>query len=334
MPAYFGLDIGSTSIKIFHLDGKNVRGVAIANNAMGKGLMEMNNSERIGVVETIKQLYKESGVRSRQVVCCIPESVTFSRVLKLPIMSTPELATAIKWELDQTVPFPPNEAEISWVLLEKPEKVTGQEKLSVFVVAVPSKVSELYTNLLELAGLEPLRLENQVPPLSRVFSSISSDDTPSVVVEMGASGTNMVLAGNTKLYGNYFLPYGGNALTRFIADTFSLPVVQAENYKRTYGMDKSQLEGKMYEVLRPIIDNLVGEIKKMMITFQNENKGKSVGRIVVCGGGSYLRGLIPYLTLQISNVEIVIGDSFSGLNIPEKFKGLGPVFAVSAGLSI
>ncbi|HEX9008286.1 MAG TPA: type IV pilus assembly protein PilM [Patescibacteria group bacterium] len=334
MPAYFGLDIGSSSIKLAHIDGKKVNALGIANNTLGKNVMEMTNPERIGLVESLKVLMKDSGVRSKQVVASIPESLVYSRVLKFPFMSTPELATAIKWELDQTVPFPPNEIEVSWVVLQKPERATGAEKISVYVVAVPTKISDIYTNLLELAGIEPVRLENEVPAISRVFSPNLTDANPGLIMNIGAAGTSLVLSGKDILYGNYYVPVGGSALTKFIADSFNLPITQAESYKRTYGMSKEQLEGKVFSVLKPIVDNLLSEVKKMIIAFQNENKGGTVSRIILTGGGSYLIGLVPYISENIANIEVVIGDVFAGLPVNEKYKGLGPVFDVACGLSV
>lgn len=334
MPAYFGLDIGSSSIKLAHIDGKKVNALGIANNTLGKNVMEMTNPERIGLVESLKVLMKDSGVRSKQVVASIPESLVYSRVLKFPFMSTPELATAIKWELDQTVPFPPNEIEVSWVVLQKPERATGAEKISVYVVAVPTKISDIYTNLLELAGIEPVRLENEVPAISRVFSPNLTDANPGLIMNIGAAGTSLVLSGKDILYGNYYVPVGGSALTKFIADSFNLPITQAESYKRTYGMSKEQLEGKVFNVLKPIVDNLLSEVKKMIIAFQNENKGGTVSRIILTGGGSYLIGLVPYISENIANIEVVIGDVFAGLPVNEKYKGLGPVFDVACGLSV
>lgn len=333
MPAYFGLDIGTSSIKLACVDSKKVKGIALGNNASGKSVMQMTNSEKITLVDALKTLYKESGIKTRQVVSSISESLVFSRVMKFPVMSTPELATAIKWELDQTVPFPPDEIEVSWVVMEKPQRVTGQEKISVYVVATPDKVSDAYTNIMELAGLEPARLENEVPAMARIFSGGLNDNSPSLLVNFGASGTTMVLAGKNNLYGNYFMPVGGNALTRFIADSFNLPLPQAENYKRTYGLAKDQLEGRVFGVLKPVIDNIVGELKKLVVAYQNEYKGSAVGRMVITGGGSYLNGLTSYLTENLANVEVVVGDVFAGVKVPDKYSRLGPVFDIASGLS-
>lgn len=333
MPAYFGIDIGTSSLKLARVDGKRVISLGLVNNTLKKNVMEMNNAEKIQLVDIVKQLIKESGVKGHQVVASIAEPLVFSRVMKFPVMSSPELATAIKWELDQTVPFPPSEIEVSWVVMQKPQKTTGEEKISVYVVATPSKVSETYTNILELAGLEPVRLENEVPALSRAFAASFTEQAPGLVMNIGATGTTMIIGGRELIYGNYYIPVGGNALTKFIADSFNLPLDQAESYKRTYGIAKDQLEGRLYSVLKPIIDNIVGEAKKMIVSFQNDNKGITVGRIVLTGGGSYLNGILPYMTESFPNTEVIIGDVFSGLSVPDKYRGLGQVFDLAFGLA-
>jgi len=333
MPAYFGLDIGTSSLKLAHVEGKKVHSLGLANNTQAKNVMEMNNAEKIALVELVKHLVKDSGVKPHQVVASIAEPLVFSRVMKFPVMSSPELATAIKWELDQTVPFPPAEIEVSWVIMQKPQRATGEEQISVYVVATPNKVSETYTNILELAGLEPIRLENEIPALSRAFAPSLTDQSPGLVMNMGASGTTMIVGGREIIYNNYYVPVGGNALTKFIADSFNLPLDQAESYKRTYGIAKDQLEGRLYSVLKPIIDNIVGEAKKLIVSFQNDNKGTTVGRIVITGGGSYLNGILPYMTESFPNTEVIIGDVFTGMSVPEKYRGLGPVFDLACGLS-
>jgi len=151
---------------------------------------------------------------------------------------------------------------------------------------------------------------------------------------MGASGTNIVVSGKTKLFSNYYVPMGGVAMTRLIADAFNLPVDQAEGYKRTYGMSKDELEGKMVGVLKPVIDNLLGEIRKMIISYKDEHKDSSINKLILTGGGSYLIGLIPYLSEYLEGVEVTMGDVFYSLDVDPKHKNLGPVYAISYGLSV
>ena len=333
MSAHFGLDIGTTSIKILKIDGKKISSLLVAANPSGKTLPTMNNAEKIALADQLREMIKTAGLRGSQVVASISESLVYSRVMKLPIMSSPELATAIKWELDQSVPFPPNEVETSWAVMEKPDKLKGDEKIFVYVVAVPTTVSDAYVQLFELVGVTPLRLENEVPSLMRAFSTTLNNENPSILVNIGASGIEIVLSGKDKIFGNYYLPFGGTVMTKLIADAFGLPITQAESYKRTYGILKDQLEGKMFTVLKPVIDNLIGELKKLSIAYQNEHAESTISKVVLTGGGAYLSGLIPYLTESLEGVEIVMGDPFSGKSVDQKYMALGPVFSVAFGLS-
>ncbi|NCP47306.1 hypothetical protein COT86_00060 [Candidatus Collierbacteria bacterium CG10_big_fil_rev_8_21_14_0_10_43_36] len=333
MPAYFGLDIGSTSVKLIQTDGNRVKAIGIGVNPFGKPISAMTNAEKISITEVLKTLIKESGTRSDKVVASISEASVFSRVLKFPVMSSPELANAIKWELDQSVPFPPSEIETSWTILEKPEKFEGSEKISVYVVAVPTKISETYVQMLELIGIEPVRLENETLSLNRTFGPMLTDEKPSAILDWGARGTNIVISGKNKIFSNFYIPIGGSVLTKLIADAFSLPTDQAESYKRTYGFAKEQLEGKMMVVLKPVIDNIIGELRKLLIAYKDEYQNSTVNKLILTGGGSYLIDLIPYLTEALGGMEVVMGNTFANMSVEAKYKSLGPVFSIANGLS-
>ena len=334
MPAYFGLDIGSSSIKILELKGdKKVESVGMAVNPVGRSDVDLPGEQRAKISEVIKGLLKESGIKTRSVVLSIPEALVFSRILKLPIMSTPELASAIKWELDQVVPFPPNEIEVSWVVIDKPKKKVGNEKMKVFVVAVPKKVMESYVKFLTLTGLEPERIENEVLSLVRGLSSFTNDNKVSLILDVGASTTKMVLVEGSEIHMSHIVPLAGMAMTRMISETFKIPINQAEEYKRTYGVDKQQVEGKIYNTLNGLIDSLVVEIKKVVANFSNMEKDKRIEKIVLVGGGAFLKGFTSVL-VEKTGLDVVIGEPFGPVEVTEKIKASGVLYATTLGLAI
>jgi type IV pilus assembly protein PilM len=334
MPAYFGLDIGSSSVKILELKGdKEADAIALAVNPVGNSNVDLPTKQRADLAEVVKSLVKESGVKSRNVVLSIPESLVFSRILKLPIMSTPELASAIKWELDQVVPFPPDKIDISWVVIDKPKKVIGNEKMKVFVVAVPKKVTEAYVKFLALTGLEPVRIENEILSLARGLAQLTANKGVSLILDVGASSTKMVVVEEEQIHLSHVVPLAGMAMTRMIAEEFKIPLNQAEEYKRAYGVDKQQVEGKIYMTLSGLIDSLVVEIKKVMANFANTEGNKQIERIILVGGGAFLKGFTGVL-VEKTGLDVVVGDPFSKVEVPEKIKSLGAVFTTALGLSI
>lgn len=333
MAKTLSIDIGTSSVKALVVKDGIVKNVAYFPNRFAKLITVMSNSERIQFTDEIRSALRENGINETVVVASLPESLVFAKTMIFPRMSTPELSTAIKWELDQSVPFPPNEIESSWSVFDN-NQFTGEDKIGTYVVAVPSKVSELYLQLFELLGLEPNRLENELAPLTRAYSAILEDISPTFVVDIGYSGVKIVLANKHMVFGSYYFSVGSQAMTSVIADNFGLTLDQAEQYKKTYGMLEGQLDGKIHKVLKPIVDNLILEIRKMSLTFRNEYGETRINRLLLTGGGSYLQGLAGYLGKSLEGMEVSTGSVFEGQDLDPETLQLGPLFSLSFGLSI
>lgn len=333
MAKHIGLDIGSSSVKLVISNGNNIEKIGIIQNKSQKLLSVMTNSERVQFTDDLKKMLKDLGVKETKVVASLPESLTFSKIMRFPRMSMPELSTAIKWDLDQSVPFPPSEIESSWSIFEKNSYIP-EDSISAFVVAVPNKISELYVQLFDLLALEPVRLENETIPLVRSSLPVLLEDSPYFLVDWGASGVKVVLANKQMIFGSYYFSVGGTAMTKIISDSFGLSLEQAEQYKRTYGMQQNQLDGKIYSALKPIVDNFILEIRKMMISFKNDFGDFPISKIILSGGGSYLTGLVPYLSSVFEGMEVSMGNVFEGMEVEVKYQQFGPLFGLAYGLSL
>lgn len=333
MSALFGLDIGTSSIKLLEIKGKQVEAVGIGVNPLGKNNLDMIPQEKNQLANAVSALIKESKVKTKSVVMSVPEAQVFTRVMSLPVMSTPEVASSIKWELDQVVPYPPDKIEMSWTVMYRPKKNTGGEKMQVLVVAIPKATSEAYVDFLSLLALEPVRVENEAVSLVRGLGGMRTKEETILLMDMGASTTKLIISEGERIFATHVISVAGMALTRMIAETFSLDVGQAEQYKRVYGIDESQLEGKINRATAGLMANLVTEIKRVMSAFQAAEPKRKLDKLVLSGGGAYLRGLLPYLVEQ-TGLEVVMADAFADLEVAEGSKKLGPVFSVARGLAI
>jgi type IV pilus assembly protein PilM len=332
MAKFIGIDIGTSSIKVVVSTESKILKIGAIPNKFGKMLSVMSNTERVQLTDDLKKIFLDLGMKEPSVVASLPESLTFSKLMKFPRMSMPELATAIKWDLDQSVPFPPNEIESSWSVVDK-NSFIPEDMVGAFVVAVPSKISELYVQLFELLGKEPLRLENESVPFTRAHTSLLNDSVPSFLIDIGASGTKIVLANKQMIFNSYFYSVGGSAMTKLISESFGLTADQAEQYKRTYGMVENQLDGKIFRVLKPLVDNLINEVRKMAISYKTDYGEAQLNKIILSGGGCYLMGLIPYMTSNLEGMEVSIGNVFENYEVDSEYVNLGPVFGLALGLS-
>lgn len=333
MAKFFGLDIGSSSIKIVELSGRRVNTAVIAANPIGKVGVDLVPTEQSSLIDAVKSLLSVNKIKTKKVVVSIPESLVFTRVMSFPFMSTPELATAIKWEAEQVIPYPIDKLDLSWVVLYKPKSNLSTEKMKVLVVAVPTKVSNAYVNFLDILGLEVVRVENEIVSLDR--SMIIAKKVPGVTlaVDIGFSNSKMAVVDTSQIFTNYLSSLGGMAFTRIVADSFKLSVSQAEEYKRTYGLEKKLFEGKLFKAMEPVLSGLSGDIKKVIASYTTSYPDRKIDRIILCGGGAYLTGLTEILKEQ-TGLELVIGNAFDGFSVPENVKNMGSVYAVAAGLAI
>lgn len=333
MPAFFGLDIGSSSIKLIQLSGRNVVASGIVANPTGRVGVDLVPVEQVSLINAIKNLVEQSKLKTKKVVISIPESLVYTRIMQFPVMSTPELATAIKWEAEQAIPYPVDKLELSWVVLYRPKGTAPGEKMKVMVVGVPSKTSASYVNFLDSLGLEPIRMENEILSLVRTLISFRKLSGISMIIDIGYSTTKIVVSDGNEIYTNYVSPLGGGAFTKIIADVFKLNINQAEEYKRSYGLDKNQLEGKIFTACEPVTTGLLSDIKKVIVSFNGLGLDRPLDRAILVGGGSFLKGLLPILTAELS-MELTIGNAFDGLKVSESLVGLGAVYVNAIGLAV
>ena len=332
-----GIDIGSKSVKIVELE-KSAQGfsllasgiVGYSGNPVDK-LVE--DKEIAGAAEIIKKLHKEAGVSSKDVNISIPESQVFTRTIKFPLLTDAEVASAIKWESEQYIPIPINEAIIQHTILERNETSTPPGVLAL-LVAAPRVMVEKYTKVVIAAGLSPIAVETELIALSRSLAPI---DKTVMILDFGANSTDIAIAKNSLLSFSRSVPIAGEAFTRAVAQTLGVNAVQAEEYKKTYGLNATQLEGKVKRALEPILRLAVDEIKKAIQYYQTEEKGEAPSAIIISGGTSGMPDIITMLT-SLLGIEVLVASPFAKVGTdPETAKKLGPyapLYSVAVGLAM
>ncbi len=336
MTAYFGLDIGSSSIKVTQSSlmgtkGFTLEAVGLAMNPAGStDFANPTVAAKIG--PAIKQLLSDAKIKEKRVVVSIAESRVYSRILSMPEMSEAELSSAIKWEAEQFVPIPVEEVELDFSIVQ-PAAAVSDKKMLVYLVAAPKNYLQALVDFLTSLGLEPIAIESEMVAVSRSLT-FGATATTSLIVHIGAMSSVLAIVDANALTFSYVTESGGVALTRALAQSLSLPLPQAEEYKRTYGLDPAQLEGKVRTGLLIILEGIVSEIRKAM-EYHLTSRKSHVQRIILTGGGAYLPQLSPYLSETFAGIEVVVGDPFAlarpGRNsvIPRE----RVVYSVSVGLS-
>lgn len=334
---FFGLDIGSYNLKVVQLakSGKQYRLIAFGSGpSTRKGLVSEADADLTALAEAIKKLYQEAKISTKNVTTALPQDQVFTRTVNLPPLSEEELRSAIKWEAEQYVPIPLEEATIAHQVVGQ-IKVDTQQKTQVLIVAAPKRLVDKTLKVLKTAGLNCLGLETEIVAMAR--SLVAPEGDNALVVDLGAKATDMAVVENGLVVFSRSIATAGEALTRAVASSLGLDPTQAEAYKKAYGVDPQKLEGKVREAIGPILDVVVKEIEKTVEYYRSETK-KTVNRVILSGGTAGLPEVVSLMASKLS-LEIQVGDPFTQVTMEETLEKQlsqvqAPLFTVAVGLAM
>lgn len=342
MAAQFGvgIDIGFSSIKAVVVSNKekNPRLISLGKIASPQpGIISDSDLDLEAVATAIKNLVNEIKSPSKDVVIALPESRVFTRVIyDLPYLTNEELAQAIKYAAEEFVPMPIQDVNLNWQVIYRSEKKGANSRTVVFVVASPKLLINKYIKVMTLADLKPIVIETELLAATRALVSANPYSPTTLIMQLGALTTDFAVVSNNLILLTRSISTGGTSLTRAIAQSFNFEMIQAEEYKKVYGMQEDQLEGKLYQSLKPLIDIVITEAKRVIQAHESQNKQTPIKRIVLTGGGAGLPGLVSYIT-NLLGLEVQEADPWFGLSfdpaIKNKLATEGPAYAVAAGLA-
>ncbi|MDO8551145.1 MAG: type IV pilus assembly protein PilM [bacterium] len=333
----FGLDIGSTSIKMVQAEksGDKYRLVAAGIVPTPQpGFSSESQADLESLATCIKNLHQEAKVTTKKVIVALPESEVFTRVIEFPPMSDGELEQAVPWEAEQFVPRPLSEVELDWHVISKGEGGREMGKMKVYVAAAPRELVAKYLKVLNLAGFEVVSIETEMIALARIMVPASAPAT--ILLDLGARTTDVGIIQKGDVVFARTIPTAGEAFTRAISANLALEVTQAEEYKRAYGLEEAQLEGKIRQALGPVFKVVVDEVKRSIQAWK-EKEQEPLVRLILTGGTAGLPQASSVLAHELG-IEVQIADPFSQLILPPQvssnLKSNSCLFAVAAGLAL
>lgn len=333
-----GLDIGTHTIKLIELVRQGDQVTITAAGSMpcpSKAITSTIQADLESVAVAIKQLMKDTGAKSKDISIALPESKVFTRVIEVPQLSDRELSSAIKWEAEQYIPLPLDQVNVDFTVL-RDSKQTGNNKMEVLLVAAPKALIDKYLTIMEMAELNVVGAETEIIATSRAVGRSIPNVKTVMVVSMGAQTSDIAILQSGTLLFTRSVSAGGEALTRAIAQNLDFNQIQAEEYKRAYGLEKDKLEGKIMNATKPIMDTIVGEIKRALAFYDEKYKDQHAETVMLSGGTSRLPGMVTYLAESLG-LEVQLVNPWIGITHDARFNVLnseGPNFCVAVGLAL
>lgn len=312
----FGLDIGASSIKAVWLAKNNNKyslESIVSTPASSKGVYSEAFFDQQILGESIKKMVSDANIGTPNVNISMPQSQVFLKVIEMPELSERELQAAIIWEMEQQVPMPFDQVKTDWQILEHRER-NGERMEEILLVAAPLNLLEKYAKVINLAGLSMQAIETEIISVHRTLMPLLSESGADLVINLGASTTDIAITRNKIINIVFSVPLGGIAITRAISTDLGIDIMQAENFKRAYGLSKEAFEGKIGKSLIPILESIVSDIRKAMLLFREKNGNESIKQVILSGGSALLPKIDTFFTDAL-DTQVVIGNGWQINNI-------------------
>ena len=334
--SFFGLDIGTTAIRVVQLRGGGgvkslVRYAYVPVDS--KIVLSDSKSDQQRLAQLIKELVAQAGLTTRNVAVGIPSQRVFTGVVDFDRLPANELAKAIRYQADSLIPTPLEKSKIDWAVIGDSPK--DRTKVEVLLSSVENDFVEQRLDLLESIGLEVIAFEPDNLAITRALIAADSPQ-PQMVLDIGSKNTDLVVTMNGSPRLTRSIPTGAEAIVRAAAQNLNIDDKQARQFVFKFGMGRDKLEGRIYDAIISTIDLLTGEIDKSIKFFQSRYTEAPVGRVIVTGGASALPEFPLYLANKFG-LEVEIGNAWRNVAFsPDRQNELLAVsnhFGVAAGLA-
>lgn len=329
-----GIDIGTYSLKAIH--AKNNKGamevqrVVEIPNQLGISIPTDDVSKEKLSME-LDTFFSDHALPRSDVRLALSESLVSTKVIQVPVLSDAELASAIGWQAEQNIPIPKDDLSLEYQVLYRPPKTEKEATMRVLLIGTRKSVVEKYVQAFTDIGIEPSSLETQTLALLRLMG-LDQTSPVTLTAHMGFSTTDISISRQGELAFVFAHPQGGMLLTRALENVLQLPLAQAEEYKRTYGLDARYFEGKVVQALDPVAKTFVDTIQKAMHFYSSQYPQEKVERVLFSGGSAQLPGFVPYAASALG-VEVLLVNPFANVQgtLPEANQA---AFTICTGLAL
>ncbi len=335
-PATFGLDIGSSSIKVVELAEhqgeyglRAYAAVALPRDAIGEGTIKQP-----GVVsDAIRECMRKAGVGGGTAVISVCGRDSIVKRVPLPKATPKELADAITLEAEHHIPFAIEDVFLDYQIL-------GETATSMSVLLVATKKGKVleYVAAVEEAGLEAVVVDLDAFALQNQYEFNHPDEASEAValIDIGASvmKTNVVRGGASIFARD--VPFGGNNYTDAIAQRLDIPADKAEAAKQ--GLDVGVGWEDLVPALEAVSRELSLEVQRIFDYFASTAESERIGKIVLSGGGAKLAGIENFLSSSWG-VPVEIARPLAGIDhaaavSDDELTEVEPLLAVGVGLAL
>jgi type IV pilus assembly protein PilM len=337
-----GLDIGTSAIRAVELTvGEGAKPVLEAYGQVGLPpgtVVDGEIRDRAGAVQAIQRLWRDGGFSEKRVLIGVAGLRAITRELDMPMLPLDELDNAVRFQADEVIPFPMERTALSSKVIAQYTDKEGAPTLRVLVAAAHRDLIDSVVAVAQGAGLEPVGIDLNTAALVRCLYDSNFTGGPEAIVSVGAGLTLVVVHQGGVLQFVRTVDLGGESITKAIASTLDLPVVDAEAIKRRLG-ESGEADPRARSAIEHAVGELVTEVHNSIRFFSSLPGRGAVGRVLVTGAGARIDGFLAALQDGL-DMPVIAASPLSMVDtsrLPiseEQAESINPTLAVPVGLAI
>ena len=303
----WGIDIGSHSLKAvkitrdqsgeMHLDD-----LVLISHSSPEAVEPNEGSGRLSsaMITSLGKFMEKHTLSGEHLVVGMPGAQTLGRFFVLPFLSKKKFSEAVRLELRARIPRDPDEVIAEHLEWDVPEgENDGIHQKRVAMIAATIEHIQARTDPFGGAKGSSLTVTSNALALAnaaqfdREALGIEEGET-FAVVSLGANSTDIVVPSQNDLWfrGLYV---GSNLFDQALKRELNLDQKDAEKVRRK--LEKAKWMHQIDEVLEPVYREIGDAIRRSLDQYTQET-GRTIRRVLICGGAADQFGLIRTLRAQ------------------------------------
>jgi type IV pilus assembly protein PilM len=285
--------------------------------------------------ETLKELFAKHKLPKRGVRLGIANNRIGVRTFEIAGIDDPkQLANAIRFRAQETLPIPLEEAVLDWqVLSERSDPESGQVLRRILLVVAYRELVDQYLDACRRAGIRLAGIDLEAFAMLRALTAPLGDDAPpptgaQVIVNVGHDRSTFAVSDGRICEFTRVLGWGGQNLSVAIAHALDKTPSEVHEIKHALSLvaQSEPPDGVPAEAMSAARDAVLRELQvfarelvSSLRFYQNQPGSLGIGELVITGGTAHLPGFVDELN-RLIGVPVRVGDPLNRLVLPKKFK--------------
>jgi type IV pilus assembly protein PilM len=346
-----GLKLGASQIaaaQVVNKGGPKI--VRMARMPLERGVVvggELREPEQLA--STLKTFFRKNKLPRNCVRLGISNNRIGVRTFEISgIEDATQLANAVRFRAQETLPIPLDEAVLDYRILEDRVGEDGVRVCRVLLVVAHKELVERYVSACRKAGLKLVGIDLEAFALLRALADPTQppgDDAAVVCVSIGHDRSTLAVSDGRLCEFTRVLPWGGSALDAALARVLDLTPSAVVPIKHALtlgeegeaaGLDARHAD----EARRAMVAELQSFARELVASlrfYQEQPKSLGIVEILITGGAAACGGLAPELE-RLIGIPVRVADPLTRVKVARGLEGNDGVsnasMAVAVGLGI